>query len=226
MVLSQIQKTTTKRCYNKIPLPESEIERVLAAFYAKVVESTSKTVEKPQMELKNVAKWLEYNYTKPWLVIYGNIGNGKTTTVKAIVKVYEAIKNVSQQQLKDTSCLSDRQIDQIEKRAALHVPVIYSAQDIAVIANTSAEAFEAIKKLPSLIIDDIGVEPTKVLHYGTEICPIAEILYWRYEKRLMTIMTTNLNFKQISEYYGDRIADRMTELSPRIAYKSNSYRRN
>lgn len=64
--------------------------------------------------------------------------------------------------------------------------------------------FEIADNRGLLILDDFGTEP-KV--YGTESLP--SILFRRYENRMPTIITTNLNSDQIRERYGERIADRL-----------------
>ena len=59
-----------------------------------------------------------------------------------------------------------------------------------------------------LAIDDLGTEPVEVMDYGNIITPVINLLTKRYEAHLFTIVTTNLDPKEIHKRYGDRIADR------------------
>lgn len=70
-----------------------------------------------------------------------------------------------------------------------------------------------------VILDDFGTEG-KV--YGEESMPF--ILYRRYENRMPTILTTNLNSDQIREKYGERIADRLRTYE-RVVLNYDSLRR-
>ena len=51
-----------------------------------------------------------------------------------------------------------------------------------------------------------------VVRYGNEYTPVSDILAYRYEARLPTIMTTNIANVEIRPKYGDRIAARMNEM--------------
>ena len=55
--------------------------------------------------------------------------------------------------------------------------------------------------------------------------PITELLEYRYNQRLTTIVTTNLEPSEIREKYGDRIADRFNEMFALVSYTGVSYRR-
>jgi DNA replication protein DnaC len=101
---------------------------------------------------------------------------------------------------------------------------MFTAQEIANIATEDRDRFEAIGKFSSLIIDDLGCEPSVVKNFGTEVTPVTDILYRRYDAMLTTIVTTNLPAKTIREVYGNRIADRFNEVFDTIGYINPSYR--
>ena len=61
--------------------------------------------------------------------------------------------------------------------------------------------------------------------FGNEVSPITEVLYNRYDKLLPTIVTSNLNDKEINDRYGVRIADRFEEMFDKIYFSGNSYRK-
>ena len=73
-------------------------------------------------------------------------------------------------------------------------------------------------------IDDLGEEETILLDYGNRIAPVIDILSYRYNRMLFTMVTTNLTPPQIRTVYGVRIADRFNEMMLVLHYKSPSFR--
>lgn len=150
--------------------------------------------------LKAIAEVMTTRSTKCGILLCGNCGNGKTTTMNAFLSVskYLAPPGV------DIESTSARRITQIAK---------------------DEEVMRAAKRAKILCIDDVGLEPTEVLDYGNAINPVIEILEHRYRQQLFTFITTNLTPKQIREKYGDRIADRFNETMKCIVYKNPTFRR-
>lgn len=77
----------------------------------------------------------------------------------------------------------------------------------------------SIKKEENKIIymDDVGTEETPVVHFGTKIFffkNFIESIYLRQKEKGFgnLIISTNLNFQQISEKYGFRVASRMRDM--------------
>lgn len=171
--------------------------------YRKEVESRGMKCE-PVDEvfdyLKAIAEVMTTRSTKCGILLCGNCGNGKTTTMNAFLSVskYLAPPGV------DIESTSARRITQIAK---------------------DEEVMRAAKRAKILCIDDVGLEPTEVLDYGNAINPVIEILEHRYRQQLFTFITTNLTPKQIREKYGDRIADRFNETMKCIVYKNPTFRR-
>ena len=64
-----------------------------------------------------------------------------------------------------------------------------------------------------------------VKNWGTEITPVTDILYRRYDDMFPTIVTTNLSKKDIRTRYGDRVADRFNETFETIGYTNATYRK-
>ena len=73
------------------------------------------------------------------------------------------------------------------------------------------------------LVDDVGVEQYEIKQYGNSITPVRTLIEGRYNKRLPTIFTSNLNIKSLSELYGDRVSDRLREYAI-IAFNEQSYR--
>ena len=70
----------------------------------------------------------------------------------------------------------------------------------------------------NVIIDDLGTEKTDVANFGNKASVAMEIIKHRYENHLPVSFTSNLSvslknndYKEFSEKYGDRFADRIRE---------------
>ena len=76
-----------------------------------------------------------------------------------------------------------------------------------------------------LFIDDLGVEAVNIKVYGNEFSPVTELLYNRYDRNLVTILTSNLSDEQMKDRYGARIDDRLREMFDKIHFQGPSYRK-
>ena len=184
-------------------IPTDTAWGMLVAAYSKAVTTRGMKCEIPEEVngyLRTIAETMTTKSTKCGILLCGNCGNGKTTTMNAFLSVskYLATPGI------DMESTSARRIIQIAK---------------------DEEVMKAAKGIKVLCIDDIGLEPTEVLDYGNAINPVIEILEQRYQRQLFTFITTNLTPKQIREKYGDRIADRFNEMMKCIVYKNPTFRR-
>jgi DNA replication protein DnaC len=157
-------------------------------------------------KIRKVANWLCAEKKKFGLLLFGGVGNGKTTLAQAICNMLETITK-GNKNLKEIK---------FEKISALH---------LANKAIDNKERFEELKMCENLLLDDIGIEPLTVKNYGNEISAIVELIYSRYDRRLFTIATSNLNDKQLSERYEVRVYDRINEMFNKIAFKNKSFRK-
>ena len=64
----------------------------------------------------------------------------------------------------------------------------------------------------------------KIIEYGNVLSPIIDLISYRYEHQLPTIITSNLTPQQISEVYGKRIGDRLKETTEIVPFLNGSYR--
>lgn len=101
---------------------------------------------------------------------------------------------------------------------------IVDALQIAQLCKTNHTKYLELVQDDMLAIDDLGTEPVEVMDYGNIITPIIDLLTKRYEAQLFTIVTTNLDPKDIRKRYGDRIADRLNEMMEKIVYRNPTYR--
>lgn len=221
-----IRKTDTKVRY-RLPFTEESVAPLLADSYAALVASRGGELQDDDATRRNiarVARWLTSDSTKPMLMLYGGVGNGKTTMARAVVLLSSSLRSAYEEvsrNERDTKTSDALYI----KASAIRVPAIYTAQDIANLAGSRRAEYEAIVARSFLIIDDLGCEPAVVKNYGTELTPITDLIYKRYDAMSPTVVTTNLTKAAIREIYGDRVADRFNEVFETIGYQEKSYRR-
>ena len=193
----------------KLPLSVDEAEQYIRGAFEAQVELRGGKVEYDEMTTKNlrlVAETLAGDSHKFGLLLAGTCGNGKTTTMRAVQSVVQLLNNTYYRR---GDCIGNRLLE---------------AKEITQLSDKSGQ-LTAYKTVPVLFLDDLGREPTEVLKYGNVTSPITELLEYRYNQRLTTIVTTNLEPSEIREKYGDRIADRFNEMFSLVSYTGNSYRR-
>lgn len=158
------------------------------------------------------ARWLINADAPPGLMLCGLYGNGKTTLARAISWLI--------------GYLSEREYG-YSRRMRMQ---LYTAREIC---NMCAESglsvahsndYARLFNEPMVIIDDLGEEPIEVMVYGMIHTPLIDIISKRYNKQLMTIITTNLNVDELKEKYGERIYDRFREMVTSIVFENDSYR--
>ena len=88
----------------------------------------------------------------------------------------------------------------------------------------------AIKELSeapnALIIDDLGTENMSAMRYGNVRNTVEEVLSRRYDRQLMTMVTTNFTMDDVRRAYRDRIYDRVRESFSIIYFLGPSRREN
>lgn len=199
------QKITRERF--SLPYSEEQVKDMLtAAVQAEVSYRHQSYRESEEMNsyIAQASSWL-VNQDKFGLLLCGVPGNGKTTLMRAI----QSLLNILD--LKDAN------------NQSVGV-VMVDAREIARLNKDNYEAFRNYRQRPMLAIDDLGLEPAAVMDYGNILNPVIDLLSYRYDEQLFTIVTTNLKPSQIREKYKDRIADRFNEMMEKIIFKNGSYR--
>lgn len=185
----------------KIDKYQNELPQMLLLCYKNEVKKRGMNYSN---DIKNyvdkVATWL-LETKKTGLFLYGSVGNGKTTMILAIKKLIEILYF-----------------------GQFGVKIISSLTLSELVRNDEAN-FNLIKKSHLLAIDDVGCETSIVKNYGNEISPLTDIIYYRYDKQLFTLITSNLDKKDIEIKYGNRIADRMNEMFDFVAFTNKTYRK-
>lgn len=138
----------------------------------------------------------------------GNPGTGKSTLMRAIQR-YCAI----------TSDYRSPHLPQVMVwRHAKDITSEYAEKGAIALAQFSEE-------IKTLIIDDLGSEDIETKHYGNDKNVIEEILSRRYDRNLMTMVTTNITTKQVESFYKVRIYDRVREMFNIIEFVGESHRK-
>ena len=161
-----------------------------------------------------VADWL-LGTGKPWLMLCGNVGDGKTTVFNAIqrfITMYEIEKPARGGRLSESWRMSIVQANEYVRA--------YGARAY----GWKLDMVCYYENCDILGIDDIGAEPAETLVYGNPIYPIIDLLLARYARDKQVVITTNLQANEIRPRYGDRIADRLNEMCERVIFPINSYR--
>ena len=194
----------------KLPMTVDEAEAYIRGAFEAQVELRGGTVEYDDMTTKNlrlVAETLAGDSHKFGLLLAGTCGNGKTTTLRAVQSVVKLLNNT----------YYNRSGQRIGNR-------LLEAKEITQLSDKDGQ-LTVYKTVPVLFLDDLGREPTEVMRYGNVTSPITELLEYRYNQRLTTIVTTNLEPSEVRQKYGDRIADRFNEMFALVSYTGVSYRR-
>ena len=209
-----LQKGRTMIARFRLPMNEDKAyEFLLAAVIAEVQFRYRKFVYNNFIDdqLRQMAKWLTTVTPKFGIVLCGGCGNGKTTMLKALQNLIRRL--------------------QIRKPTATtglygtyYGLTIVDALHIVQLCKTNHVKYIELAQDDMLAIDDLGTEPVEVMDYGNIMTPVIDLLTKRYEAQLFTIVTTNLDPKDIRKRYSDRIADRLNEMMAKIVYRNPTYR--
>lgn len=206
----RLLRMRTSRERFRFPLTEGQAYTLLLASYEAEVEARHRNCildEQTKQNISSVAKYLTSDSYKFGMLFCGFCGNGKTTMLKAFQTSCNFLHNAG----KLTGELTG-----------------ISIEDAVAICNTCRDNYDGFRQLcnrPMFGIEDMGKEPVEVLSFGNVQNPITDMLEYRYNEQLFTVITTNLATKDIRSRYGDRIADRFNEMFHVISFKNSTYRK-
>lgn len=163
--------------------------------------------------IAKAARWLTGDH-RPGLLLYGTVGSGKSTLARAICELIGM--------LHDSPLRAERLA--VARTSAPELVELKAPREARTAAD-SEELFVRLRNAPMLLVDDLGVEAPAVRAWGNCLTPVIDLLYYRYDRQLFTIVTTNLDDSALEAAYGVRIADRMAEMFDRIGHTGPSYRR-
>lgn len=204
--ISRLDALKTTRVIFRLPFSESDCEVMLTEAVQHEVRYWGHSyIPDNEAAIARAAQWLAEPPT-PGLIIFGNVGNGKTTLINSITNVINAYSL---------------------GRDASGNPAwmkFVTAESLARYAKEDSEKMWSIIRTPMLALDDLGAEQDTIKTYGNVVNPAVELLSYRYQYRLFTVITTNLKAADMRQRYGDRVADRMNEMFTRIVIKNETYR--
>ena len=146
--------------------------------------------------------------TKFGILLCGGVGNGKSSMMYALQNLIKSLEIPN-----NGNTTFDTWGMRIESAKFIYNQVKVDSQEYRQIQNANM-----------LGIDDLGEEETTLMNYGNRVTPVIDLISYRYNRMLFTMITTNLTPAQIRATYGDRIADRFNEMMLILPYKNPSFR--
>lgn len=180
----------------RIGIPAHEVRDNLLSIYGRLIVESGKTVRFTPEHYRAVdlaAWWLTTGQT--WgLKIMGGVGTGKSTLMEAI------------------RLLVNDYMRQVPPQAQVFIN-IFDASAVAETFRNDSDVCQLFFRYRAVAIDDLGIEPTTVKYYGNEIMPLTDILHRRANDRKITFVVTNLDKVSIRAKYGERVYDRMRDMT-------------
>lgn len=199
-----IKPFTEEQFYNKLGWQyKSDVERKNCIFVK---------TENIRTQISNISR-LMYN-NKHWgLLIIGPFGNGKTTAVGAIKHTINQL--IGERYFAEGEIFPWEWMESVNAREMINL----------YLRDKDNNKFTDLKERLWLIIDDIGLDPAEIMVYGTKFYPFLELIDYRYEHRLPTILVSNLKRTELLKHYADeRFNDRFNEMFNTTIFKDNSFR--
>lgn len=197
--------TTTASPRYRLPFDEDDVYTAIGRLCVKDIVDRGMTPDKKALApyCRKVAKWLTDEKMKPGLILSGNAGTGKTTIVRAVNRLFNAVEVYSKCFISATAMCDN---------------FIYNPGD-------SESHFCWGNGCRWLMLDDMGEEPTDIKEYGNVKSPVIRVVAGRYERRLPLLATTNLSIEKLEEKYGIRTVDRLKEIAEWVPFNGISHRK-
>lgn len=203
-----------------LPFDKEELTKLIGTYYRNEVLSRIPRDKYVQMDfdqlrnLSDIVDWLTDPEKRVGLLLYGNVGTGKTTLLKATCKAINRLCKKSQ----------DADTGVVETTFRNVVITIVKAKYITESYATNKGDYDLMVKTDLLAIDEFGVEALDVKLYGNLNEPLIDLLCDRYDHQRCTIISSNLDEAAILQRYGERLYDRFNEMFTMIPFTGKSYR--
>ena len=188
-------------------MEKETLVEALSQIYRKAVESRGIefqdiTGKEVGTKIQKVAEWMMGSPVRSGLLFQGTTGSGKTTLMYAMYGLYKQLAS----------------------------PVIYVTADDLYShfkrqLEKEASRYEEFLRAKYLFLDELGSEPERCQSYGTDYTPVQNLISYRYDRKLPTIVTTNIADDKILDRYGPRMMDRINEMFSILRFKGDSYRK-
>lgn len=169
-----------------------------------------------KQNIADAARWLCDHNKKPGLLLFGTVGTGKTTLLRAICST---INEVCERDAYDNGT-RENTLDNFRCISIVKAKGIINDY----INPQSRPRYELMTKVSLMAIDELGVEPMESKSYGNVSEPLIDLFCERYDRQLLTIVSTNLGNAEIRQRYGTRLADRFNEMFATIPFNGKSFR--
>lgn len=213
-------------------------------FLNNIWEIIAQSIKYPNFEIDELAqKYINYfssscdefypelkNNPSKGLLVMGDVGTGKTANFRIYKHIYNKInlKRQIETTSKDETSVVTKHFPPLATVNDDIFHMIHVKQVESGLRLEGEEFIDRLVRIKKLVIDDLGVDGDDFKDYGTSRNPVIDLINHRYDKMfthgLVTHFTTNLNSAEIKKKYGDRNADRITEMTIKIGIKGKSKR--
>ena len=207
----QLTGRKTTMGFVKFPMSTEEAALYIEAALQVEVEKRGRTFgdsDELQGHIVQIARMFTEPTTKFGILLCGGVGNGKSSMMYALQNLIKSLK---------IPLNGNTTFDTWGMR-------VESAKFIYNQVKVDSQEYRQIQNANMLGIDDLGEEETTLMNYGNRVTPVIDLISYRYNRMLFTMVTTNLTPAQIRATYGDRIADRFNEMMLILPYKNPSFR--
>jgi len=149
-------------------------------------------------------------YLNKGILLLGPTGTGKTLVMQ-IMSVYRTIDNIK---FRHNNNVYNLVYDVVDVN-----------QIISMFVQGGYDTIQSFTTRQALCLDDLGSEKAYAKRFGNSVDAISYIINERYQRKLLTLATTNYPLTAIEERYDDRILSRLYGLFNFHSLKGDDWRK-